>query len=72
MFDGMLKEEARNLQEVMEALEQKNKVYSGEIQNLKSRQSTDQAEIGCLTGIWNTLLEFTSSLSLKLFSSFRC
>ncbi|KAJ6945066.1 E3 ubiquitin-protein ligase BRE1-like 2 isoform X1 [Populus alba x Populus x berolinensis] len=49
-IDDMMKDEAKNLREVIDVLHSKHKEYSDEIQTCISNHSTDQSEIKRVTG----------------------
>ncbi|XVF69769.1 hypothetical protein PTKIN_Ptkin11bG0108500 [Pterospermum kingtungense] len=49
-IDDMMKDEAKNLREVIDALHLKHKEYAGHIQTYTSSHSTDQSEIKHLQG----------------------
>ncbi|CAN1756681.1 E3 ubiquitin-protein ligase BRE1-like 2 [Linum perenne] len=49
-LDDMMREEAKNLHEVIDNLHMKHKKYLDRIQNYISTHSTEQSEISCLAG----------------------
>lgn len=50
-IDDMMKEEAKNLHEVMEIIHLKHKEYADQIETYISSHSVDQAEIQHLAGL---------------------
>jgi len=52
-IDDMMKDEAKNLREVIDVLHSKHKEYSDEIQTCISNHSTDQSEIKRVAGLWD-------------------
>ncbi|KAK9220745.1 hypothetical protein WN944_009168 [Citrus x changshan-huyou] len=70
-IDDMMKEEAKNLHEVMEIIHLKHKEYADQIENYISSHSVDQAEIQHLAGeLEETMAELEESrrklVSLKM------
>lgn len=70
-IDDMMKEEAKNLHEVMEIIHLKHKEYANQIENYISSHSVDQAEIQHLAGeLEETMAELEESrrklVSLKM------
>ena len=51
-IDDMMKEEAKNLHDVVDTLHLKHKEYANGIQRYISSHSTDQSEIKCLQGLY--------------------
>ena len=51
-IDDMMKEEVKNLRDVIDTLHLKHKEYADGIQTYISSHSTDQYEIKCLQGLY--------------------
>lgn len=58
MIDDMTKEEAHNLREVIDTLNEKHKEYSASIQNYIKEGVQDQSDIKRFAGLWNVSFSF--------------
>lgn len=61
-IDDMMKEDAKNLRDVIDALYVKHKEYAVGIQNYVSGCSEDQSDIKRLEGLWNVSFSFLFKL----------